>query len=129
MHARKHLLLAAFVAYALFTPDAAHAGMVTGKELLDSCSPAPADPVYRLKVAECRGYVVAIADSSDCSRNNLEFKWNSATNASQRDLVTTVVDWLKSHPATLGYQADGLVAAALSDSYPCEQKTASGAGN
>ena len=60
---------------------------------------------------------------------DLEFKWNSASGPSRGRLVKTVIDWLRTHPATLDYQADGLVAAALSDAYPCDQITASGQGN
>ena len=129
MTAPKHLLLAASVVLALLVPHAAVAGMVTGKELLDICHPLPVDPVFRLKVAECRGYVVAIADSSSCNHKNLEFKSNTANSKSQRELVDNVVAWLRTHPATLTYQADGLVAAALSDAYPCDPVTASGQGN
>lgn len=129
MNTWKHFLIAASVALASLVPHAAVAGMVTGKELLGICHPVPVDPVFRLKVAECRGYVVAIADSSSCNRKNLEFKWNSASNPSQGELVNKVVDWLSTHPATLGYQADGLVAAALSDAYPCDQVTAAQGDN
>lgn len=126
MDTRKPLLLATLMAFALLTSVPAQSGYLTGEDLLQSCSPQRVDPVYRLKVAECQGYVVAIADSSDCSRQNLEFKWNSSTGASQGELVGTVVAWLNAHRELLHYQADGLVAAALSDSFPCNSVTASG---
>jgi len=126
MNITKPLLLAVLVAFALLTSAPARSGFLTGEDLLHSCSPPAVDPVYRLKVAECQGYVVAIADASDCSRSNLEFKWNSSTGASQGILVERVVDWLQAHPALLHYQADGLVAAALSESFPCNSVTASG---
>lgn len=126
MTAAKPLLIAVLVAFALLSSAPAQSGFLTGEELLQSCSPAAIDPVYRLKVAECRGYVVAVADTTECSRKNLEFRWNSSTGASQREVVNTVVDWLRAHPALLHYQADGLVAAALSESFPCSSVTASG---
>jgi hypothetical protein len=126
MNTTKPLLLALLVAFALLTAVPAQAGFLTGEELLQTCSPSTVDPVYRLKLAECRGYVVAIADTADCSRKNLEFKWNSSTGASQRDLVDTVAEWLRTHPALMHYQADGLVAAALSETFPCQSVAASG---
>ncbi|MFO1130850.1 MAG: Rap1a/Tai family immunity protein [Hyphomicrobiales bacterium] len=126
MDTSKPIFLAVLAALALLTSGPAQSGFLTGEELLHSCSPQPVDPVYRLKMAECRGYVVAVADTSDCSRQNSEFKWNSSTGASQRDLVVTVVDWLHAHPELLHFQADGLVAAALSETFPCNSVTASG---
>lgn len=124
MHTKTLLLIAALVALPSLFPLPAQAGYVSGQDLLDSCSPQPVDPVYRLKVAECRGYVVAIADASDCSRKNLDFKWDSRKNVSQREIVNDVIAWLKTHPEALHYQADGLVAAALSKTYPCNPVTA-----
>lgn len=128
MNTARQLVSVALVALAFTASPPAKAGYVTGQDLLSICSPQRADPVYRLKVAQCRGYVVAIADTADCSRKNIEFRWNSATNASQHQLVDTVVGWLEAHPALLTYQADGLVAAALADQYPCNAVTASGTG-
>lgn len=126
MFTRTCLILASALVLATFAAGPAGAGFVTGRDLLASCSPQSHDPVYRLKVAECRGYVIAVADSSECSRRNIEFKWNSSLNSSQRDLVDTVITWLDAHPAMLSFQADGLVAAALSEAFPCNDVTASG---
>jgi hypothetical protein len=125
MH-NKTPLLALVMAFAFLSPAPAQAGYVSGQDLLDSCSPQQADPTYRLKLAECRGYVVAIADASDCSRKTIAIKWDSTVNASQRDLVNRVITWLKAHPDVLHYQADGLVAAALSSNFPCSSVTAAG---
>ena len=127
MRTRPFTILAALVALSTL-PTPAMSGFVSGSDLLQSCTPAPVDPVYRLKVAECRGYVVGISDTFDCTTNALGFKWNSSTGSSQRDLVDVVVVWLKAHPNHLHYQANGLVAAALSEAYPCAQKDASNAG-
>ena len=100
--------------------------MRSGRNVLASCNPSAADPVYRLKVAECRGYVIGIADSFDCNEASLGFTWNSVTAASQRDLVDHVITWLRAHPDSLGYQANGLVSAALAEAFPCSQSTAGG---
>jgi hypothetical protein len=40
---------------------------------------------------------------------------------SQEELVNTVIRWLNAHPRQLHYQADGLIAAALSEAFPCAQ--------
>jgi hypothetical protein len=95
------------------------AGFVDGFDLLAMCSPAKVDPVYRLKVAECRGYVVGAADSFDCSRPSSGFAWDSTAPGTQRDLVNTVINWLRVHPDALHYQANSLVVAALSEKHPC----------
>lgn len=97
------------------------AGFVSGHDLLASCRPRASDPVSRLRLAECRGYVVGIADSFNCGRAYLGFRWNSSAEATQGDLVTTVITWLTKHPDTLDFQANGLVAAALSDAHPCAE--------
>ena len=103
---------------ACFAPPA-EAGFVTGSDLLTICSPARIDPVYRLKVAQCRGYVVGVADTFDCRSPRVGFTWNSKVRASQEALVVVVVTWLRKNPMNLRYQADGLVAAALSTEFPC----------
>lgn len=98
----------------------AHAGFVSGMDLLQSCVPARADPVFRQKVAECRGYVVGVADTFDCTNALMGFTWQSSSRqAGQREIVDLVVGWLRSHPEILHYEADGLVAAALSEKFPC----------
>lgn len=103
-----------------FVPCAStHAGFVSGMDLLESCAPARADPAYRQRVAECRGYVVGVADTFDCTNALMGFTWRSNMQASQRDLVDLVIRWLRSHPQYLRYEADGLVAAALSEKFPC----------
>lgn len=120
--------LAVMTALAIGVPIPAVSGFVSGGDLLASCTPAQADPVYRLKVAQCRGYVIGIADTFDCKIQASGFVWNSSTAGRQRDLVDAVVAWLKQHPQHLGYQANGLVAAALSEAFPCGRKAASNPG-
>lgn len=103
----------------MLSANDAVAGFVDGFDLLAICRPAEVDPVYRLKVAECHGYVIGAADSFDCSRPSSGFAWDSTAPGTQKDLVDSVVKWLRAHPDTLHYQANSLVAAALSEAHPC----------
>lgn len=112
-------LAVAAMATAVGHAGIASAGFVTGTDLRTSCRPQKIDPVYRLKVAECRGYVIGVADSLDCDRPGTRPAWNSRATTSQEELVNTVLAWLDAHPESLGYQADGLVAVALSQAFPC----------
>lgn len=113
------IMLAACMAVSINPIADARSGYLSGSDLLESCKPHLIDTVYRLKVAECRGYVIGVADTFDCSRAVLGVRWNSRTRASQEELVTTVIIWLNAHPRELHHQADGLIAAALSEAFPC----------
>lgn len=114
---RSRLLAAAFVV--MCSAGDGLAGFVSGMDLLAFCAPSRADPVYRLKVAECRGYVIGVADTFDCRTQLLGFTWQSRNGASQRELVDLVITFLRRNPQHLGYEADGLIAAALSEKFPC----------
>lgn len=118
MTLRKDIMLMA-VALSLLSSGPANAGYVSGTDLLGVCAPNKADPVYRLKVAECRGYVVGVADTFDCSNKVMGFTWDSTSQTSQRELVNIVITWLGGHPEFMSYQASGLVAAALSEHFSC----------
>ena len=107
---RSRLLASAVLILCSASPG--QSGFVSGMDLLSFCAPSRADPVYRLKVAECRGYVIGVADTFDCT-------WQSRNEASQRELVDLVVAFLRQHPQHLRYEADGLIAAALSEKFPC----------
>ena len=115
-------ILLAVCAVVSMTPiEEARSGYLSGSDLLESCKPRVIDAVYRLKVAECRGYVVGVADTFDCSRAVIGVRWNSRIVVSQEELVNTVIRWLNAHPRQLHYQADGLIAAALSEAFPCSR--------
>lgn len=118
-------LLAAVATAPLWQFAEAQAGVLSGEDLIGICEPAKADPVYRLKLAECTGYIIGVADTFDCSNKTLGFTWNSGSYNNQRKLVASVVEWLHMHPNVLHYQASGLVASALSGSYPCPASVAS----
>lgn len=98
----------------------AQAGFVAGTDLMALCKAPSADPLYRLRVSECIGYVIGVADTFDCSEQLHGFHWNSKAAVSQDQLVQTVTTWLSRHPENLHYESDGLVAAALAESYPCK---------
>ena len=119
MSFRKYVVLAAVLAAALMPASSATAGYLTGWDLLEICKSSPASPVYRQQVAQCMGYVVAISDTFDCSEKLHGFNWSNATAGDQREVVKATVSWLSSHPKLLDYKSDGLVAAALADTYPC----------
>lgn len=104
---------------ALCFASGAEAGFLSGMDLLAICAPARADPGYRLKLAECRGYVIGVADTFDCRNQLLGFHLQTNTQVQQRDLVDVVLARLRRNPQYLGYKADGLVAAALSETFPC----------
>ena len=115
---KQHWLAAALLALLVHAPGC-QAGVMTGRELLEICAPPTSDPVYRLKVSECTGYIVGVSDTFDCVNTTLGFNWNNVEFSSQERLVTTVVDWFRLHPDILFYQASGLVASALAKKYPC----------
>lgn len=114
---RAAFTIAAVLAFS--SAECAVAGFVSGSDLLESCAPSRADRGYRLKVAECRGYVIGVADTFDCKNQLLGFSWRNNMEASQQELVDVVIRWISRHPDILFYEADGLVAAALSEQFPC----------
>jgi hypothetical protein len=116
---KKRYVLAALLALALNQPVEASAGYVNGWDLLEICKASPSSPLYRLKVAQCTGYVVGVSDTFDCTSKLHGFNWSSTTPGTQSDLVKVTVDWLNNHPNLLNHKSDGLVAAALSEAFPC----------
>lgn len=102
----------------------AHAGVLSGQDLMEICEPARADPVYRLKLSECTGYILGVSDTFDCENKTLGYSWDSTKYKDQQKLVGAVVEWLHFHPNYLHYQASGLVASALAQKYPCPSAVA-----
>ena len=109
----------AAMAVAAAPPAPALAGFVAGTDLISICKTQASDPVYRLKAAECLGYIVGVADTFDCTDQLHGFHWNSSAPVSQTELVTVVTQWLDQHTDRLSYESDGLIAAALSTAFPC----------
>lgn len=119
MNPLKRRVLLAALAVTLAVPGPAMAGYVSGWDLLQICKSNPASPVYRLHVSQCLGYVVGVSDTFDCGSKLHGFNWSSTSPVAQTDLVKVTIDWLSSHPNLLDRKSDGLVAAALSEAYPC----------
>jgi hypothetical protein len=123
MRTLKHLAVAVVLAVPLpLIP--AQAGIMSGEDLIGICEPAKGDPVYRLKLSQCAGYILGVADTFDCNNKTLGFTWDSTKYNNQRKLVSGVLEWLHLHPNVLHYQASGLVASALSGNYPCPASVA-----
>lgn len=120
----KPLAAAAVLALPLLPVAPAQAGVMSGEDLVGICEPARADPVYRLKVAECTGYIIGVSDTFDCTNKTLGFTWNSPQYKDQRKLVAGVMEWMHLHPNVLHYQASGLVASALAGKFPCPSNLA-----
>ena len=112
-------LFAILLASALMAPATAFAGFVSGEQLLDICKADGQGSGNPLKSAECQGFVIGVADTFDCVEKLHGFTWDSTAKVAQAQLVKVVVDWLDKHPNALAYEADGLVGAALSESFPC----------
>ena len=119
MSFRKYVVLAAVLAASMLPASGASAGYLSGWDLLEICKSNPASPLYRQQVAQCMGYVIGISDTFSCSEKLHGFNWSNTTAVDQREVVKAAVDWLSSHPTLLDYKSDGLVAAALADTYPC----------
>lgn len=119
MRSRSRPLLAILFASVVLTAPPASAGFVSGAQLIEICKADEQGAGNPLLAAECQGFVLGVADSFDCVEKLHGFTWNGTTKVSQTQLVNTVVTWLDHHPDTLAYEADGLVAAALSDAFPC----------
>lgn len=119
MRARLRPSLAMLFASAMLASSPASAGFVSGSQLVDICKADQQGAGNPLMAAECLGFVIGVADTFDCVEKLHGFTWDSKADASQTQLVKTVVTWLDGHPNVLAYEADGLVAAALSEAYPC----------
>lgn len=120
MFSLTRIAAAAIVAAALAGPQPAQAGFVTGWDLLQVCKTNPQQAGAGLYTAQCRGYVIGVAETFDCSEPLHDFHWNNSDKVSPEDMVKTVTTWFNAHPQTLHHGANGLVAAALSESYPCK---------
>lgn len=119
----KRQCVAAVLLFLSANYSASQAGVMSGEDLLGICKPSPIDPVSRLKISQCTGYIIGVSDTFDCMHKTLGFNWNAKRFNDQQELVATVVNWFRLHPNVLHYQASGLVASALSTGYPCLNST------
>lgn len=120
MSSRLPPLLAALIILTAIPIGPAKAGFVSGKDLQDICLADQNGSGSPLKAAECLGFVMGVADTFDCDETLHGFNWKSSAELNQQQLVKLVVTWLGRHQNSLHYEADGLVAAALSEAFPCK---------
>lgn len=119
MSNRMPMLFAAFIALAAFPLAQAEAGFVSGKDLHEICEADQKGSGDPLRSAECLGFIMGVADTFDCTETLHGFNWDSSKQVDQHRLVKVVDTWLDKHQHRLAYEADGLVAAALAESFPC----------
>ena len=106
-------MLAALASLALIAVSpGAGAGFESGTTLLEKCGGGEAEK------AACSGYILAIAD---VLAEGPHFGWRACMPEGVRagQVKKAVVRWLGNNPRILHYEADGLVAKALSDAFPC----------
>ena len=67
----------------------------------------------------CEGFISAVVGASRCGADIYGYSSLAPENATVDELKTVVVKWLIQHPEKLQTAAEGLVAQALNDSFPC----------
>ena len=101
------------VVLSCFVVGNAAAGFKSGNELFNSCESGenPKTAVEYLDGAECRGYVVGIADAllAKCLPSRV----------TEGQLVAVVLLWLRNHPEVRHYAANSLVFEALKENFHC----------
>lgn len=115
----KRLVPAAGLVLAANPIHEAQAGFVSGWDLLALCKAHPDDPSWRIKPAQCFGYVIGVAVTFDCKDTLHGFHWDGTTKTSQQVLARKVASWLNDHPKVLNHESDGLITAALGEAIPC----------
>ncbi len=107
----KYMLALAALALIVVSPEAG-AGFESGTTLLQKCEGNQAEK------AACSGYILAIAD---VLAEGPHFGWRACAPGDARagQVEKAAVRWLRNNPLILHYAADGLVAKALSDAFPC----------
>ena len=106
-------MLAALAALVLAAASpGAGAGFESGTTLLEKCRGGSA------KKAACSGYILAIAD---VLAEGPHFGWRACLpeGVPARQVEQAVMGWFGNNPQILHYEADGLIAKALSDAFPC----------
>ncbi len=94
----------------------AHASVFyDGSSLLEHCNSRTA-----VGGGICFGFIIGAADSFNCKQPILDgFRWHSPKGAKAGQIEKVVVKYLNEHPEKLHLSASSLVAAALSEAFPC----------
>ena len=111
---QKWLLVAALVVIS-FVP-VAEAGFMDGNKLLTRCRNET--DVY--DQAYCLAYIVAITDTLWGENAVQGYRACPLGSLVQGRALDIVVSWLEAHPQHRHFSANGLVAAALSEAFPCK---------
>jgi hypothetical protein len=67
----------------------------------------------------CGGFISAVIGASRCGANIYGFSSDIPKTVTVDDLKVVVIKWLIQHPEKLQTSAEGLVAQALNEFYPC----------
>jgi hypothetical protein len=97
----------------LANPSQAATVFNNGNQLLEDCQ---SDNKYF--VVDCDGYITGIADTLGNNAIN-EMTACVPNTATRKQVEDVVVGWLISNPGARHFAAPGLVAAALSETFPC----------
>jgi hypothetical protein len=114
-------LVGSLGARSCFAQHVATTGYVTGDRLLTQCAggPSTGDGL-------CLGYILGVVDAmqaAQASGGTLVFGWQTCPpfDVKAERLQTAVIHFLDDHPEARASSASGLVAKALSDTFPCSR--------
>jgi hypothetical protein len=89
---------------------------VTGADLQSDCGGANTSMGFNY----CLGFIVGIASSFNCERPSMDdLRWKPSEGLNAAQLRKVFVHWLENHPQYLHLRREYLVAAALSEAFPC----------
>jgi hypothetical protein len=92
---------------------------ISGAQLQGYCVTEKSDPLYYQRATQCQFYILGVADSFACDAPMKSFGWLAKEEFTVGQLQQVVTKWLNDHPAELHLSANSLVAAALSEAFPC----------
>jgi hypothetical protein len=121
-HMRTLLTLAAMVGALVSAPAFATKTYDNGNELFANCSAKGDNLVSAFKTGLCDGYVIGVADALADGANINGFTACPTGSVAKKQMYDIVLRYLTQHPEMRHYGAVGLVAAAISDAFPCRDK-------
>lgn len=101
------------VLMALFASPVGAGGFINGNDLYRECS---SDSAFKEGI--CLGYIAAISDAMEDVYIS-GFRACYPTGVTTGQVTDIVRSFLKNNPAERHYRADGVVAQALSEAFPC----------
>jgi len=93
-----------------------------GNDLLKHCEADKEDPIGRLHLSHCVGYIGGVSDlyGGFVGSNLMKPVWCLPKGVVLSQLHTILLKYLKENPQDLHHNAGSLVAAALFNAFPCE---------